>query len=266
MDWDSFYDSIKKRHVWKLVKKNKSNDVARDCSAVKRIVLFGNCHMVTLGCMLHELTHGTYDVYIILSWTFEKEGQEKFDMVKVRERVHRTIGKAHVFLYQKHTKAYLLDADRITDFVNTQCCETILQLPNLKLQFHTSDAVTVLNSKIMLEYSIAKSDFPEFQFIVDNYPAIRFFRTEIHPTHYLLFLMAVSCCKRIQNKNKCKNQCLGSGSTTQIGHYFAESYRERFRQMNGKYVVLPGLEGGIDGETEFFDYDYDDRFNVAGDV
>ena len=115
----------------------------------------------------------------------------------------------------------------------------------------------------MLEYNIAKSDFPEFQFIVDNYPAVRFFRTEIHPTHYLLFLMAVSCCKRIQNKNT--NKCVASGSTTQIGlgHYFAESYRQRFRQMNGKYVILPGLEGGIDEETEFFDYDYDYRFNAA---
>jgi hypothetical protein len=40
----------------------------------KNIVLFGNCHVAPLGYFLNKLFNGEYNIYIIISYFFEKTG------------------------------------------------------------------------------------------------------------------------------------------------------------------------------------------------
>ena len=54
-----------------------------DNNSKKKIVLFGNCHMASIGYFLNYLFNQQYNIYIIISWLFDKNGLENFDMKKV---------------------------------------------------------------------------------------------------------------------------------------------------------------------------------------
>jgi hypothetical protein len=235
MNWTDFEDDLMNKHIHTI--NNNSS---------KNIVLFGSCHMATIGYMLNKLLKDTYNIHIIISWFFENKGVENFDMNTITQRINDLVSNCDIFIYHNHINSYHVNADKLPSFVKENCLT--LMVPNYRLDY-TSDSFD--RSLQLLEYTILFSNFPEFIFIIENHKDIMFFNTTNHPTHYLLFLQSQS----IQNK------IMNNDPSTTLSNYFDEKNRIYFKQFT--YVTLPGKEvitsemsnkTGIQMNADYFDF------------
>ena len=205
-----------------------------DNNSKKKIVLFGNCHMASIGYFLNYLFNQQYNIYIIISWLFDKNGLENFDMKKVNNQITTLLSKCDIFIYQQHIKSYGIQAHIIDSFVSSN--SIIIKMPNLRLSYMVESKEEFYKSLIMLEYSISSSDLKEFEFIISNIKDVHFFNTSEHPTHYLLFLLAKSIKNYIFNFNiKVFYKPLS------LDDYYNNKNRLLYKSMPN-YVVLPGRE------------------------
>lgn len=193
------------------------------------IVLFGSCHLSTIGYMLNKFTNYQYNIYIITSWYFKYQGYD-FDMEYIRDRIQEIIKRSNVFIYMKHNNGYGVNADVVEEYVNQNTL--VLKIPNLRLTYVTDSREEYLNSLESLKRSIQDSDFKDFKYIIDNHRSHLFFNTNEHPTHYLLYLLSRSILNKI-----CK-----ISSKDSMSDYFNLDYRNHFLQLNRNYVILPGRE------------------------
>ena len=216
MDWLEFESILLDKHIYTLNNNSKKN-----------IVLFGSCHMATIGYMLNKLLNYEYNIHIIISWFFENKGIENFDMNNINNRITKIISKCEVFIYHLHINDYSVNATQLPLLVNKNCLKLIV--PNYRLDY-TNNRDEFYKSLNILNYHIASSSFPEMEFIIDKYKEIMFFNTINHPTHYLLFLQSQYIVNKILNNNE----------NISIGNYFDEKNRSYFKQFY--YVTLPGKE------------------------
>ena len=217
MNWLEFEEDLLNSHIHTL--NNNSS---------KNIVLFGSCHMATIGYMLNRLLNYEYNIHIIISWFFQNKGIEKFDMNNINNRIHDIVSKCDVFIYHMHINDYDVNATKLPGLVSPQCLKLIVA--NYRLDYTNSDVDKFNDSLKILNMHILESSFPEFKFITNNYKNIMFFNTTNHPTHYLLFLQS----EYITNK------ILNNGQVVNIGNYYDEKNRSYFKDF--KYVTLPGKE------------------------
>jgi hypothetical protein len=105
-----------------------------------------------------------------------------------------------------------------------------IQIPNMRLDYHTLNKNDFDHSLERLEHSIKNSDFSDFSFICKSISDIQFFNTPEHPTHYIMFLIAKSIISKINN-DKYENMSIAS--------YQNPKNKERFKKLE-KYVLLPG--------------------------
>jgi hypothetical protein len=80
--WPDFENGLFEKHIHTI--NNKST---------KNIVLFGSCHMSTIGYMLNKLLNYEYNIHIIISWFFNDKGIENFDMYNINNRIKHNIIK-----------------------------------------------------------------------------------------------------------------------------------------------------------------------------
>ena len=238
MDWDKFTEHLKEYPIYTI-----------DNNSKKNIVLFGNCHVATIGFFLNELFNKEYNVHIIISWYCYKIGLESFNMEKVNTQISLLIKTCDVLLYHKHLKNYGINALDIQ--LNAPKYAIVLELPNMHLNFDTLDNSQYNRSMENLEYNIEHSDFKDFHFIIEH-KTIQFFNIPDHPTHYILFLLSKCIYSRIRDKDSI--YCT-------IHHYYDETIRTEFKQLNN-YVRLPGKTNitqqisqatGIPVDAEYFD-------------
>jgi hypothetical protein len=236
MDWSDFENILGQQHIYKI-----------NNNSAKSIVLFGSCHMSTIGFMINRLLNYEYNIYIILSWFFESKGIQNFNMEKINNSIQNCISNCDVLIYHTHIKDYGVYASKILSFTNQKCLK--LCVPNYRLDY-TKSANEFNNSLHILDYNIQHSDFTEFKFIVDNYKEIIFFNIPEHPTHYLLFLQSEFITNKI----------LKNGQTITIGNYYDPKNRNYFKDF--KYVILPGrqtitdeinMNTNISKNAEYFD-------------
>ena len=218
MEWIDFEKILMTNHIY-TINNNSSLD----------IVLFGSCHMATIGFILNKLLNYNYNIHIIISWFFEKEGIENFDMNNINNRIQNIISKCCLFIHHSHIHEYGIDATKLPNIVNNNCFK--LLIPNYRLDYSCNNYLESLNT---LKYHIDSSSFPEFNFIVDNHKTIRFFNTPNHPTHYLLFLQTQAIVNKILKNNIFIN----------LNHYYDNTNRNKFKEFN--YVKLPGKENITD--------------------
>jgi len=238
MDWIEFEKKLLTNDIYLI--DNKVN---------KNIVLFGNCHMACIGHFLNKLLDFKFNIHIIISWIFDKNGLENFDMIKINSKINKIIFDSDIFIYQQHIKSYGINADSIEQYISKK---TILfKMPNLRLDVKTLSKEHFQKSILILEYNINFSDFKEFLFILENYKNIIFFNNNEHPTHYLLYLLSLSLINKIQNNEKLIN----------MFDYYDNSIRNNYKQI-GLDVILPGRDlitneimeiTGINIKSEYFD-------------
>jgi hypothetical protein len=216
ISWETFETKIS-RNIWVNINNNSN----------KNIVLFGNCQMATIGYMLNELLDYKYNIYIIISWYWDKNGLENFDMKKINEEIYKLIQKCDIFLFHKHIKDYGVHASYLPDCVNKNAI--CLQIPNIRLVYNTLNKMDFDHSLGVLEYNIKHSDFPDFIFVYDYIFLVRFFNNPEHPTHYLLFLIAKAVCSKLITKNY---------QYINIYYYYNAKNRRQFRALK-EYVILP---------------------------
>jgi len=230
MDWNELYNDLVKNYVHRIARLNPT----------KRVVLFGNCHVAPIAYYLDSLSGHQWDVTIIVSWVFQFNGLSNYDMRQVNETIQAAIAKADLFVYQRHVQEFGVQADRIESFVKMNDA-VIFVLPNLRLNFMANTTALFAESLQQLRHSIETSDFPEFLFVVEHIRHIRFFCTELHPTAYVLFLIAVA----VRQKSR------GATTVCNIDSYFDETLREEFLgMMMTNRVSLPGLEEITSSVTE----------------
>jgi hypothetical protein len=246
IEWKDFENKIIKSFYYKISNNSK-----------KKIVLFGNCHVATLGFFLNYLFNKQYDIYIIISWLFDKIGYEKFNMEIVNNKINFLLSNCDIFIYQKHIKSYGVNADIIEDFVKYQSIK--IKIPNLRLVFNSNLKEEYLNSVQTLKFSIMNSDIKEFYFIIDKLTEIQFFNTPEHPTHYLLYLLAKCIKQFVFYKFNSVAKLLYKPLT--VKDYYSPDNRNSFKKIEN-YVILPGYEKitecimnitGIKLESEHFD-------------
>ena len=195
----------------------------------KNIVLFGNCHVATLGYLLNDLLDKKYNIFIIISWWCDKKGFDNFNMDQVNNRILNILQNCcDVFLYQHHIKDYGVCASYIETLTNKNA--TIYKLPNLRLTFDSLDKSEYTRSLEILTYNIERSHFPHFRFVFDNINTIRFFNTAEHPTDYLLYLLAKDIVYKICNSNY----------IVSIDDYHNPVNQSEFKNLID-YVSLPGF-------------------------
>lgn len=165
------------------------------------LVLFGNCHMGPLAWFLNILTNKFYDIYIIISYSASKNGTATPAFKNI---IIETVRCANLFIYQHHNNSYGIDANIIDSYAN---CPTI-RIPNMQLRFTDYFDKPIPDSKLIADFDyslqlttdmIKQSDFPNFNFVVDNVKTIRFFDIPSHPTQYLLYLLSLQIYYRITN-------------------------------------------------------------------
>ena len=237
IDWITFEDILIDKHI---------NTI--DNNSEKNIVLFGSCHVATIGYMLNKLLNYKYNIHIIISWFFENKGIEKFNMNDINNRINNLVSNCDVFIYHIHINDYNVNATKLPSLVNEKCLKLIL--PNYRLDYTNNDVNNFNQSLQILKYHISNSSFSDFNLITDNYKDIIFFNTTNHPTHYLLFLQSEYIVNKIF-----KNE-----ETISIGNYYDKKNREYFKEF--KYVTLPGKEyindqinkiTGIKMDADYFD-------------
>ena len=219
MEWNDYMNDLKKDY-FHYINNNRN----------QTIVLFGSCHLSTIGYMLNKFTNYQYNIYIITSWYFKDQGYENFDMDYIQHRIQEIVQRSNVFIYMKHNNDYGVNADRIEQYVNPNTL--VLKIPNLRLTYVTDSREEYLNSVEILRYSIQQSDFKDFEYIVENHRNYLFFNTNEHPTHYLLYLLSRSILNKI-----CKIKY-----TDCMVDYFNLDYRNHFLQLDRNYVILPGRD------------------------
>jgi len=216
MDWLDFESILLDKNIHTLNNNSKKN-----------IVLFGSCHMATIGYILNKLLNYKYNIHIIISWFFENKGVEKFDMNSINNRITDLVSNCDIFIYHLHINDYSVNATQLPLLVNSQCLKLIL--PNYRLDY-TNSKDEFNKSLTILNYHIISSSFPEMNFIIDKYKDIMFFNTVNHPTHYLLFLQSQYIVNKILNNNQ----------SISINNYFDGNNRSYFKKFS--YIILPGKE------------------------
>jgi hypothetical protein len=234
MDWNDFQDCLLKSHIYTFNNNSKLD-----------IVLFGSCHMSTIGFMLNQLLDYKYNIHIIISWFFENNGINNFNMIEINNKIKHLVTKCSVFIYHSHINDYGVDATILPNIVKNDCLKLIV--PNYRLDYNSDNYFKSLD---VLKYHIDNSDFSEFNFVIDNHKIVNFFNTTNHVTHYLLFLQG----KAIINK------ILNSTHITTLHDYYDLNNRSYFKQLN--YVILPGkveitydisIKTGIQIDCKYFD-------------
>jgi len=212
MNWVDFENELFEKDIYTI-----NNNSPCD------IVLFGSCHMATIGFMLNKLLNYQYNIHIILSWFFEDKGVEKFNMESINNKIGNLVSNCSAFIYHEHINDYSINATKLPSMVNSTCLKFLV--PNYRLDYTNDNYENSLN---MLNYFIENSSFPEFKFVTDNHKNIMFFNMPFHPTHYLLFLQSQSITNKI----------LRNGHVISITNYYDKKNREYFKQFH--YVILPG--------------------------
>ena len=195
----------------------------------KNIVLFGNCHVAPLGYFVNKLFNEEYNIYIIISYFFEKNDLTNFNMIEINKKLQELIYSSSIFIYQLHIKDYGVNASTIQNLVNPST--TVFRIPNLRLLYNTKSKEEYNNSLHILKYNIHNSDFKEYMFLIEHINKYKFFNTNEHPTHFLLFLVAQSIVRKIVNDPIKIN----------FQDYIDSHTRQYYTQFN-KYIVLPGKE------------------------
>jgi hypothetical protein len=241
MNWSEFENMLLTKHIYTI--NNNSS---------KNIVLFGSCHMATIGYMLNKILNyqsNEYNIHIIISWFFENKGLEKFDMKKINDNINFLVSSCDVFIYHHHINDYSINATILPSITKENCLKLII--PNYRLDY-TINYDIYSKSLNTLSQHILNSSFPEFIFVIENHKNIMFFNTIHHPTHYLLFLQTESIRNRMLNYNE----------KMSINNYFDVSNRNIFKQFDNNYVYLPGKENitndisnftGINMNADYFD-------------
>ena len=239
MDWLDFENDLVNKHIYTI-----------NNNSTKNIVLFGSCHMATIGFMINKLLDYNFNIHIIISWFFQIKGIENFDMVDINNKIKNVVSNCDVFIYHMHINDYHVDASILPSLVNDNCLKLIV--PNYRLDYLDDNYSKSLH---ILNYHIENSDFQEFKFVTENHKNIMFFNTPYHPTHYLLFLQSKSI----------KNKIAKNGKIITIESYFDEknrSYFKKFKEFKKYYVNLPGINGvdektslatGISTTADYFD-------------
>jgi len=188
------------KDFYSVILKNGLYEINNNCA--KNIVLFGNCHVSTIGFYLNELLDKKYNIYMVVSY----RGKDIFFTEDEKNRIWSLIGESDYFIYQEHHGDFSINASTISSFAKK---EKII-IPNLRLDYidvcgrQVNDDVLKDNfekSFSMCKKTIETSNLPNFQFILDNYRRIRFFNTPSHPTHYILYLMSLQIDHIIKNSN-----------------------------------------------------------------
>jgi len=224
-----------------------------DNNSRKNIVFFGNCAIAPTGFFLNYLLHKNFNIHFIVSWLFEKNGFENFDMNLVNNKIEKVLLQADYFFYQHHNKDYGINASEIFKKCNPKTI--YFSIPNFQLSFEKSDSTCFHDSLRRLRNNILnESDFKEFIFVYENCKNIRFFNTNFHPTHYLLFLLAISIKYKIIKNEK----------TIDLDTYYDILCQNQFRSIK-EFVVLPGFikmtkkisqNTGIPENAHYIDFDF----------
>ena len=193
----------------------------------KNIVLFGNCHLATIGFFLDHLLKKEYNIHIVISWYCDKIGFDKFNMEHVNNKLSKLVKDCDIFIHQKHIKDYGVNASRIETLVNPSAI--IWMLPNFQLWFNSASVKEYERSVEILDYNIVNSDFKDFYFLVEH-KHIQFFNNPDHPTHYILFLLSKCIYSKI--KDDIYDSC-------SIDKYHNNNLRLEFLQITN-FVKLPG--------------------------
>ena len=239
IEWLEFEESISKFSFYTINNNSKKN-----------IVLFGNCHVATIGYMLNTLLYYKFNIHIVISWYCEKIGYHYFDMDEINDKIKHLVSTSDIFIYQTHIKDYGIDASKIYTFAGKQTKQ--IKIPSFRLMYNTLDIFTFNSSLEKLKNNIEHSDFTEFIFIIDNILNIIFFNTIDHPTHYILFLLSKSIFNKI-------TKYIYLPIT--IKSYYNADNRNNFKLLNN-YVLLPGKDviteeissvTGISINADYFD-------------
>lgn len=239
IEWFEFEEKISKCSFHTINNNSKKN-----------IVLFGNCHVATIGYMLNTLLYHNFNIHIIISWYCDKIGYSHFDMIEINNKIKHLLSNSDIFIFQNHVKDYGINASQIHTFNRKQSKQ--IQIPNFRLVYNTLDIFAFKTSLEKLKNNIESSDFPEFTFMIDNILNIIFFNTIDHPTHYILFLLSNSIFNKI-TKYKYIPMTIES--------YYDTNNRSNFKLLNN-YVLLPGKDiitdeisfvTGISINADYFD-------------
>ena len=226
--WEQLEEHLKIHHFYKIDNNSKQN-----------IVLFGNCHLLPITFFLNKLFNYGYNFIVIISWFYEKS----FDLNElpmINSEIQSIISQADIFIFQYHFNSFNIHANEITTYVNKNC--KLIHIPNFILDYllhkSTSFDMKMLknefkSSLFRLSESIKESDFPEFNFIIENIYKVRFFNTIYHPTHFLLYLLSQSIYHMlIHNPIK-----------TTITTYYDNKVRDDFFKLDKAGIIfLPGKD------------------------
>ena len=216
MKWEEFENELLDKPYFKI-----------DNLSRKSVVLFGNCHLSTIGFFLNKFLNYEYNIHIIVSLYCEKKGLDNFNMQEINNEISSLLINCNVLIFQKHINNYGIDAININKKVNNLA--KVIQIPNLRLDYHLDDMLKYKRSLEILEYNILNSDFPDFIFLINN--NFHFFNTPEHPTHYILYILTKSIYTKIINENL----------STTIYDYINLQNRENYKQIT-KTVYLPGKQ------------------------
>ena len=211
--------------LYEILKKDYSITINNNSS--KNIIFFGNCQVITMAYYLNSITK-EYNIHIILSWLFDKEGLDKFNMNEVNDKIRSLVKNCDIFIYHDHIKSYGVSADNMVNIVNKNAVK--INLPVLQLHFNTNENSDHFYFSLnKLKKSIKNSNLKEFIFIYKNYKNIRFFNTNEHPTYFIMYLMSIQLYYLLKNNNK------------KIGlkDYYNKETREDFKRIID-HVILPG--------------------------
>ena len=135
MDWLDFEKNLVNKHIYTI-----------NNNSTRNIVLFGSCHMSTIGFMINKLLDYNFNIHIIISWLFQNKGIENFDMIDINNRIKDVVSNCNVFIYHTHINDYHVDASIVPSLVNENCLKLIV--PNYRLDYlddNFSNSLNILN-------------------------------------------------------------------------------------------------------------------------
>lgn len=192
----------------------------------QNIVFFGNCQIVPIAYYLNYITQ-KYNIHIILSWVFQKEGFEFFNMEAVNNKINLLVKNCDILIYHKHFTNYGINADIIEKIP----AGVVINIPNLQMHYTETTLENCYASIHKLEESIIESDFKNFKFLL-NYKTILFFNTNVHPTHFVLYLLTLQICYKILNIKR----------EITLEDYYSPLNRKFFKKIK-QHIILPGKVG-----------------------